>query len=216
MKKIIENTNLDINLWLINWGLMRGEYHDGIIKTTKFGVLNQLFASLLFSFELIKWIILLYNPEDSQVTHYLGDFGPNIGPKVILDTTIILECINSLILICYFSSKCTSKFWLKFMHFDFDNRFFDKLDLNEIDSEKFINQFALVNFLIKNINYLLSLITFSLILLTFFVLTNKYHFYYITSIIMFSIGVWYLTHHWFGLLMIFNQVIKLIKLDQFY
>ena len=208
MEKLIEKTNLDINLWLINWGLMRGECHNGIIKTTKFGLINQLFATLLFSFELIKWIILIFNPAGSQMAHYLGEFGPNLGPKLILDTMIILECINSLILIYYFGSKCSNKFWLDFMHFDVENRCFDKLDLNEINSKKFIKQFALAYFIIEKINYLQTFITFSLILLTFFIFTNKYHLYYIISIIMFCTGVWYLTHHWFGLLMIFFQVIN--------
>lgn len=214
MERIIENTNLDINLWLTNWGLMSGEYKDGIFKITKFGLINQLFITILLIFELIKWVIFIFTSADSRISHYFGEFTTSLGPKLILDTMIIWESINSLILIYYFGSKFNGKslFWLEFMHFDVDKRCFDNLDLNEIDSKKFIKQFALAYFLIKQSNYLLSLITFSFMIISFFVFINKYHFYYINSITIFSIGVWYKTYHWFGLLMVFYQVMNLVNL----
>ena len=148
MEKIIENINLDINLWLTNWGLMHGEYKDGVFKTTKFGLINQLFITILLIFELIKWSIFIFTSADSHLSHYFGEFATSLEPKLISDAIIILESVNSLILICYFGSKCNcrSLFWLEFMHFDVNKQCFDKLDLNEIDSKKFIKQFALAYF----------------------------------------------------------------------
>lgn len=54
-----DKINLDINSMLINWGLMTGRYQDGVIKTTKFGKLNMSFAFTLFTFEAIKFTILI-------------------------------------------------------------------------------------------------------------------------------------------------------------
>lgn len=213
METFIENTNLDINSWLINWGLMRGYYKDGVIRMTKFGLINQLFVILLFLFEFIKWIILIFLPGESQIAHYLGEFTPSLGPKLILDAMMILETLNSLILLFYFGS-CRGKlfFWLESMYYDNDKHCFEKLDLDKNSSIRFIKQFVLGYFLVKNINYFLNIITFFLVLICFYLFTNKYHFYYFTSIIILSIGLWYLGYHWFGLLMIFYQVINSLEI----
>lgn len=68
MNKIIENTNLNINTLLINWSLMNGYSHDDVIETTKFGCFNQWFGFLVCLFTAIKWSILLFSPQDSEMS----------------------------------------------------------------------------------------------------------------------------------------------------
>ena len=85
MIKLIENTNLNINSWLINWGLMSGHLNDGVIHSTKFGVVSFFFAFCLNTFSLIKWIILLFTAKDTLLTHYLGDWGIFYAPKLVAD-----------------------------------------------------------------------------------------------------------------------------------
>ena len=39
MKNLFENTDLNINSWLINWGYMNGYLKDGQIHTTKYHII---------------------------------------------------------------------------------------------------------------------------------------------------------------------------------
>lgn len=48
MNKLLKESNLNINFWLISWGLLRGEYQDEEMKTTKFRLTNNWFAFWLF------------------------------------------------------------------------------------------------------------------------------------------------------------------------
>ena len=50
----LQEYNLNINSWLINWGLTNGYLDKGKIQTTKFGIVNQWFAIFLNSFAAIK------------------------------------------------------------------------------------------------------------------------------------------------------------------
>lgn len=53
MDEILKNSNdLNTNAWLIYWGLLRGEYNNGVIKTTKFGLIF-LFLEWYFAYEVI-------------------------------------------------------------------------------------------------------------------------------------------------------------------
>ena len=74
MDSYLEKTDVDINSLLMSWGLMTGRYEDEVIRTTKLGKFNMLFVLSLFSFEAIKWIILMFYPEDSLIANYLGEF----------------------------------------------------------------------------------------------------------------------------------------------
>ena len=68
MNKIIQITNLNIDSLLINWGLLSGHLNDGIIEPTKFGRFNQWFTFLICLFTAIKWSILLFSPQDSEMS----------------------------------------------------------------------------------------------------------------------------------------------------
>ena len=62
MDEILTNSNhLNINSRLIYWGLLRGEYNNGVIKTTKFGLIF-LFLELYFAYEVIfDFKLVLFN-----------------------------------------------------------------------------------------------------------------------------------------------------------
>ena len=210
MDSALEKTNIDINSLLISWGLMPGEYHNGMVKTTKFGLFNMSFAFLLFSYETIKWIILMFYPEDSQMANYLGEWVQYFAPKLVGDFMAVAEPLNSVILISlfYFSSKNPNRmlFWLDFMDFDGESGCFYKLGLNESESKRFTKQFALMLFIQKRINYFLDLFTFAVILISFLLFKHDYYVYYLISIIGFCIGVYYLANHWFSLTLVLYQV----------
>ena len=107
-KKIINNFveafSLDINLWLIKYGLMTGYLHDGTsIQVTKYGIINQWICILLCLFTSIKWMFLIFQPEESQIVDQLGDWTPFFGPKVIVDAMLIIASVHSLAYIVLFN-----------------------------------------------------------------------------------------------------------------
>ena len=214
MDLALEKTNIDINSLLISWGLMPGEYHNGVIKTTKFGLFNMWFAFLLFSWESIKWIILMFYTENSQIAIYLGEWHQYYGPKLVVDIAAASETLNSIALISlyYFSLRNQKKmlFWLDFMDFNSETRFFYKMNLRESESKKFTKQLALMWFILKQINYFLDLFSFATFLISFLLFKHDHYVYYLISIFSFSISVYYLANHWFGLTLILYQVNNII------
>lgn len=203
----LDKINLDINSMLINWGLMTGRYQNGVIKATKSGKLNMAFAFTLFTFEAIKFTILMFYPEESQIAIYLGEWTQYFGPKIIVDLIVVAESVNSIILISlfYFLSQKMS-FWLDHMTFDSETRCFKKLNLSISDSERFTKRFALLWFIIKRVNYFLLIITFAAIFGSFLIFKHDHYFWIVNSIVIFNIGVWYLAHHWFSLTLVLYQV----------
>ena len=157
MESVLDKINVDINLMLVNGGLMKGRYEDDVIKTIKFGTINMWFSLTLFVFLSIKYTILMFCHEDSLLAIYLGEFMQYFGPKVFVDSIVTIAFGNSTIFIMlfYFSSKNCKKmlFWLDHMEFDNETRTFHKLDLNDSDSKRFTNQFALLWFIIEKVNY---------------------------------------------------------------
>ena len=210
MNELLKTANLNINSWLISWGLLRGEYQDGEMRTTKFGLINNWFAFWLFLTSTIKWIILMFYSEDSQIAIYFGEWTQWFGPKVFTDSMQAPITLNTfiLILLFYFSSKHSLKmlFWLEFMQYDDDNQCFSKLNLDEMNSKKYRKRFALLTMIVKAFNlvfYSTSLIT---LLISFYLWRNSNHFYYFFSLIIFIFQETYFINHWFGLLIIMCQV----------
>ena len=192
---------------LINWGLMTGRYEDGVIKTTKFGLLKMVLLFTLYSYEGIKWNILMFYPEESQVACYFGEFLQYFGPKMVVDFILIAESVNSisLILLFYFLSN-RMLFWLDHMQFDNESRCFDKLNLNVSDSKRFTKQFALLLSIANKANYFLTSIAFIVPFASFLIFKHECYFNYIISISGFGIGIWYLVQHWFSLNLVLYQV----------
>ena len=205
----LNKIDLDINSMLINWGLMVGQYEDGFIRKTKFGQLNMAFAFTLFTFEAIKFTILIFYSKESQMTIYFGEFIQYFGPKIVFNFIIVVKSVNSMILISLFyflSDKML--FWLDHMQFDSKSRCFNKLSLSKFQGEQLSKQFALSWLIIKRINYFLSFITFIIVLVSFFLFKHNYYLSYFISIIGFSILIWYNATQWFGLTLILYHVIN--------
>ena len=81
----LDKIDLNMNKILIDCGLMYGIYEDGVMKATKFGILNMAFTFAILAFQTIRWFILIFFHEDSQVAIYLGEYGQYFGPKVVVD-----------------------------------------------------------------------------------------------------------------------------------
>ena len=214
MDSALEKTNIDINSLLMSWGLMPGEYRNGMMETTKFGLFNMWFAFLLFSWESIKWIILMFCTETDQIAIYLGEWHQYFGPKLVVDVAAASETLNSIALISlyYFSLRNHKKmlFWIDFMDFNSETKCFYKMNLRESDSKRFTKQFALMWFILKPINYFLDLSSFAAFLISFLMFKHDHYFNYLISIFSFSISVYYLANHWFGLTLILYQVNNII------
>ena len=111
MEKLIEKSNLNVNFWLLKVGLMYGHLHDGIIQTTKFGIL-KCFTVFCFSiFTTIKWTIYLFCAKESRMCNLLGDWSYFYGPKLLVDLILLILAIFVLFffLLFYFSSKILRK-----------------------------------------------------------------------------------------------------------
>ena len=212
MESVLDNTNVDINLILTKWGLMKGRYQDGVIKTTKFGTVSMWFSFALFAFLTIKWTILMFSDEESLLANYLGEFTQYFCPKVVGDFIVIIIFGHSAIsiMLFYFSSKNCEKmlFWLDHMQFDNETRSFHKLGFNDSDSKRFTNQFALLWFIIQRVVNFLAFITFITDLTSFLIFKNEYYFYYLTSISIFALGIWNFAYNWCALILILYQVNK--------
>ena len=90
MEKLIEKSNLNVNFWLLKIGLMYGHLHDGIIQTTKFGILK---CSTVFCFSIfttIKWTIYLFCAKESRMCNLLGDWSYSYGPKLLVDLILLI------------------------------------------------------------------------------------------------------------------------------
>ena len=152
MDKIIANTNLNINTFLINLGLMTGYLHDEIIESTTFGRFNLWFGFVLCIFHGIKWTILIFSSQDPDMANFLGEWAYFFGPKVIYDFLIIILTIYIIVIkiLFIFASKHPKKmYWLKIIELNPDKRSFDKMNLNETESKMFIKRLSISFSLIK-------------------------------------------------------------------
>ena len=207
--KLLSNSNLNINSWFINWGLMTGYYHNGVVETTKFGRFNQLFCILICGLNLIKFAFLLFHPKKSRITNLLGDFTYFFGPKIIGNLILVLAMIYifNLIMLFHFSSKHPkTMLWLKHMKYDETKRCFKKLGLNQSNSKKFTQRMSLLKVTLNCIIYSL-LITFGVV--SFYCVfrhQNHYYLNYIISIILIFPSSYFAINYLFGLLIILYQV----------
>ena len=74
MKNLFENTDLNIYSSLINWGYMNGYLKDGQIHTNKYYVIYQLVIMIVLLLNVIRFLILLLNAKESQISLVLGDW----------------------------------------------------------------------------------------------------------------------------------------------
>ena len=208
----MDKLNLNINSLLISWGLMKGEYHEQTIKTIKFGLINNWFCFLITLFNLIRFIFYSFYPKTSLIIRQLGDFGWLIGPKLMLDLIIINIKINSIVLVLLF--RFTNKlFWLEFIKYDYDKQRFAKMNLDNNDSQRFTERFAMIMSIVKMLSYFCVSFYIFINSLSLYLFENDYYLNYIISLIIHYANAWYIIFHWFGLLAIIFQV-KSINYDQ--
>lgn len=214
MDKLIDKTNLNVNSWLINWGLMKGYLHDGIIQTTKFGLFNQRFSFVLSLYELIRWIMLFVYPIDSQVTHLLGDFGRFFGPKVIVASLLVVVAFHYMIVSLFFDfcAKKSEKFlfWIDIMQYNYGKRTFHKLALNESDSKMLVKRIAIIINMALGAAYSFALFFLISAFISFYYQQNSYYLTYPISIIVFYVHLNYILSIVFG----FLGVISLVSLNK--
>ena len=210
MEKLTETSSLNINSWLINWGYMNGYLVDGIIETTKFGVINQRTCILSTLLTGIKFFVLLFHPKESQIANQLGDFGYFLGPKVFLNLIISTASIHMLVVMLLFNLGCKNAkimfYWLNILDYDILKQGFYKANLNESDSKMMIKRISFIILTLKWFTYaLISLFTIATCS-SVFKYCNDYHLNYIISILLFSFQLYYYTVYVFGFPIIFYQV----------
>ena len=145
--------NLSINKLLINWGSLEGYLENGVIQSTKFGRFNQWATFGVLLFTAIKWAILIFSPQQSWLTNWLGDWGQFYGPKIVADVIIFLFATTMIAikLLFLFSSKHPKKlfYWLDVLEYNQYNHSFDKLNLDETESQIIIKGFSVFLFVLK-------------------------------------------------------------------
>ena len=144
MKNYFENTDLNINSWLINWGYMDGYLKDGQIHTTIYYIMYQLIIMIILLLNVIRFIILLFNAKESHISLVLGDWGYFLGPRVIINGIIFFACSYLLVLMAFFKfcARNLQKmfYWLNIMDYDSETRCYYNMNLNESDSKAFIKR----------------------------------------------------------------------------
>lgn len=220
MESILEKTNVDINSILISFGLMAGRYQGETkdIRTTKFGLFNMWFIFILSLFQSIKWFILIFVNDDSELSNYLGGFLQYFGPKIFVSICTLGSFANSVgfSLIFYLASKNPEKmlYWLDHMQFNNETRCFHKLNLNVSHSKRFTKQFTLLWFIIRPFASLMIFFVFCAILGTFLIFKHDYYLYYFISIFLLIINSYYLlVGHWCGLTLVLFQVKFCLKFN---
>ena len=144
MKNLFENTDLNINSWLINWGYMNGYLKDGQIHANKYYIIYQLMVIIMLLLNLIRSVILLFSAKESHISLLLGDWSYFLGPRIMLNGIIFSVCFYILMLMAFFKF-CTRNsqkmfYWLNIMDYDSENRCYFNMSLNESDSKIFINR----------------------------------------------------------------------------
>ena len=126
----------------------------------------------------IKWTILLFHSKDSKATHLLGDFVMIFGPKAILNTTVVFISIHLLIATYLFKFCSRIKnnrmmfYWRECLEYDFVNRYFSKLNLNESDSKKLTKRVA-ISILIFQVTHLSFTVFYAMVTsVTYFIQKN--------------------------------------------
>ena len=144
MKNFLKNADLNINSWLINWGYMNGYLKDGQIHTNNYYIIYQLIITIIMLLNVIRFIILLFNTKESQISLELGEWSFFLGPRVMINGITFLAYFYMLMLMAFFKfcARNSQKmfYWLKIMDYDSETRCYFNMNLNESDSKMFIKR----------------------------------------------------------------------------
>ena len=209
MNKFFSSSNLNINSWLINWGYLSGYLYDGVIESTKFGIINQWTCILCNLYLGIKHLIFLFNSKESRISYQLGEWAHLIGPKLFIDVIIVLCSIHMLISMWLFnllSKNAKTFYWLDVIDYDNENQCYYRAKLDESDSKMFIRRVSLTKITLKWITYSLPPFLAIILCIAVFKNLNDYHLNYIISILLNCVTFFYRLNYIFGLPLILYQV----------
>ena len=217
INNFVESFGLDINLWLIKYGLMNGQLqeHGTKIEITNYGMINQWICIVLCLFTAVKWSFFIFQSEDSQILDQLGEWSPFYGPKVLLDGMIIIASIHSLAYILLFNlgSRNIRMFdWLDSMEYHPQNGNFPKMNLNKSDSKNFVDRFTIMFRTAIGFNYSYVIMYGLFSCLSTYLHKYEYFFQYFISILLFDYQCTYMVNHVYGLIIISYQIFYYFQL----
>ena len=125
LKNFIENTDLDINSWLIKWGYMNGFLQDGQIQPTKNTIIYQSLVIIILLLNMTRFTVFLFSTKNAQISKKLGEWSYFFGPRLIVNGTAIL-CAIYILFVMLFFKFCTQNlkkmfYWLNIMEYDTEN-----------------------------------------------------------------------------------------------
>ena len=203
MKNFFKNTDLNINSWLINWGYMNGYLKDGQIHTTKYYVINQLMVIMIVLFNVVRFLILLFSPKESQASLILGDWSQFLGPRVMINGIIFFGFFSMLMLIAYFKfcDRNPQKifYWLSIMDYDSETRCYYNLNLNESDSKMFIKR-SLIFINALNCFAIVFLLSFLIVIsVSIFIHSGDYYLNQLITLLVFFLMLYHALAYAYGL-----------------
>ena len=214
MDELIENANLNINLWLINWGYMNGYLQDGQIQITKFDFIYQWICITTSFINFLRSTILLLNAKESIISNQLGDWSYFFGPRVLilLLTISVSTFIYFVIILFKFCSRNPKKmlYWLNTMKYDVDNECFPKMKLNQFDSNVFIKRMLLFINTLKFFTFAFMFCFMFVILISIYKYLDDYHLNQLVSVMLFVPAFYYYINYAFGLPVILYLVSILV------
>ena len=189
MQNWIENTDLNINSWLITWGYLNGYLQDGQIQTTKYTIIYQWIVIIIVAINAIRFGILLSNPKGSLICYQLGDWGYFLGPRLIINGLCFVGCCYAIVVIAFFKF-CTRNlkmlfYWLNIIEYDNEIRCFFNMNLNESDSKMFIKRISIFKTVFKYFTVLIIPFYAFVNLLSVFLYIKDYYLNYLVGIIVF-------------------------------
>ena len=220
MQSYIENTDLNINSWLIKWGHMNGYLQDGKIQATKYTIVYQWIVITIMLLNTIRFGILLFNPKGSLICYQLGDWSYFLGPRLIINGICFVGCCYAIMVIAFFkffTRNLKMKFyWLKIMEYDHETRCFFNMNLNEFDSKMFIRRVLLFIILFKCFTVLLISCFAIINLLSAFIQINDHYLNHFIGIMIYLPSIYHCCGNTFGSPIILYLVsLKLININYF-
>ena len=215
MKSFFENIDLNMNSWLINWGYMNGYLKDGQIHPTKYYIIYQLVVIIILLLNVIRFIILLLNSKESQISLELGDWGYIFGPRVMINGIILLACFYILMLMAFFKfcSRNSQKmfYWLNLMNYDSEIRCYFNMNLNESDSKMFVKRSLIFTFTLKCFTIVCMPFFMIIVCISFFIHLNDY---YLNQLITFLI-YFFVSYHIISYCFCLPIILYLVSINLF-
>ena len=217
MKNFFENTDLNMNSWLINWGYMTGYLKNGQIQTNESYIEYQFVVIIILVLNVIRFIILLFSTKGSQTSSILGDWGYFLGPSVMINGIILAAFSYALMLMAFikFCARNSQKmfYWLKIMDYDSETRCYPNMNLNELDSKIFIKRSLIFIIAFKCFTIVLMPLFLIVIFVSIFMNLDDYYLNRLIGFLIFFIASYHGIAYSIGLPVILYLVTSTYKND---